>query len=246
MHTDTQESSHETSRTRWSVVRAAHEGNEAERLSALEYLFRRYAPALRTFVARRFQLSDAESEDLVQDFVLDRVLHKSLLAKARADRGRFRHFLLRSISRYSIDYLRAQSAQKRRLLHSAVSLDQLLEDGFERAAVEEETLFNDAFTRQIVGEAIRRTQRHCLNLSREDLWTIFEGRLLGPLLEDVPPISYDALCEELGLGSVAEAQNLLVSVKRIFKRQFHSIVQEYADSPQDVTEELSLLRSFLK
>lgn len=225
---------------------AAHEGNEQERLSALEYLFRRYAPALQTFVGRRFQLAPAEAEDLVQDFVLDRVLHKSLLAKARADRGRFRHFLLRSVSRFSIDYLRAQNTRKRRLQNSAVSLDQLLDDGFEQAADADETLFNDAFTRQIVGEAIRRTQRHCLNMSREDLWTIFEGRLLGPLLEDLPPKSYETLCEELELRSVAEAQNLLVSVKRIFKRQFHSIVQEYADSPQDITEELSLLQSFLK
>lgn len=237
-------SSAQSSRTRWTVVRSVQDGTDEERLEALEVLLKRHSPALTQFLVTRFQISRELAEDWTQDFVLDRILQKGLIEKASKERGRFRNFLLRSITSFALNQIRAVNTEKRRALWNAGSLNELEEHGFEVPDTETERAFNEAFTRHAIEQSVERTREHCLKIGRQDIWEVFEARILKPLLHEVPADDYESLCERLQLKSVGDAHNLLVSGKRMFRRELRSTVADYSESNQVVEEELKLLKKF--
>ncbi|MEW6159677.1 MAG: hypothetical protein AB1813_19785, partial [Verrucomicrobiota bacterium] len=206
--------------TQWAVVRRAAENDETYRLEAMEQLLCRYCPALKEFVLRRFGLREEECDDLIQSFVLDKVLKRNLLAQASQERGKFRTFLLRSLQNYLRDKLKWQHTQARRPEHGWLSLSELSPDDLNQINAESRDLFDDSFARQVIAETLHRCHTHCVSHGLEDVWEIFHARILGPMLEDVPPEPYEQLQAALGLSSVEEAHNKLGSAKRIFRKQF--------------------------
>ena len=44
--------------------------------------------------------------------------------------------------------------------------------------------------------------------------------------------------EELGLNSAVEARNLLLTAKRIFRRELETVVMEYSNDSAELEEEL--------
>ena len=82
-------------------------------------------------------------------------------------------------------------------------------------------------------------------VGREQMWGVFEARVLGPTLEQREPISYAELVDRFKLESPAQASNLLVSGKRMFIRALHSVVAEYGASEEDVEQEIADLQTIL-
>ena len=86
----------------------------------------------------------------------------------------------------------------------------------------------------------------CLADGREDVWLVFEGRVLAEVFEDKEPISYETLAEKLGLRSPTQAANLLVTaVNGLYGRLLKVAVSEYERDEQHVEEELADLRASL-
>jgi DNA-directed RNA polymerase specialized sigma24 family protein len=93
------------SSTCWSTVRrAGADGHERE--GALDRLIRQYRPALKHYLTSHFRMDASTADDVVQGFLLDKILKRNLLNKASEDRGKFRTFLLTAIHRYTLDFLR--------------------------------------------------------------------------------------------------------------------------------------------
>jgi RNA polymerase sigma-70 factor (ECF subfamily) len=106
--------------TSWTVVLAAggHAPGSAEALASLcaAYWYPIYA-----FVRRRGYARE-EAEDLTQDFFA-RMLEHDTLAKARRERGRFRSFLLASVTNFLTNEWDRGRAQKRGGACVTLSLD---------------------------------------------------------------------------------------------------------------------------
>ena len=99
--------------THWSEVFSAGQPAQEEGRKALENLLVRYQPALKAHLIGRFCLTEDQAMDLLQEFVLAKVLEKNLVGQADQARGRFRTFLLTSLDNFVVGQLRHQSAQKR-------------------------------------------------------------------------------------------------------------------------------------
>jgi RNA polymerase sigma-70 factor (ECF subfamily) len=84
--------------THWSVVLAAGDSASPDSREALETLCRQYWYPLYVFV-RRNGHSPEDAKDLTQAF-FERLLEKHCLSKVRAERGRFRMFLLASLTHF--------------------------------------------------------------------------------------------------------------------------------------------------
>ena len=70
------------------------------------------------------------------------------------------------------------------------------------------------------------------------MWRLFEGRVLGPTLEDAEPLPYEQLVSELGYRSPSQAWNALVTVKRMFERSLRSVIRDYVgDGDERLIEE---------
>ena len=107
--------------TRWSQVVAAADPRSPESHRALSLLCESYWPPLYAYVRRR--VSDAhEAQDLTQEFFA-RLLDKNYLEVARADRGRFRAFLLTAIRNFLANEWDRARALKRGGGRTPLSLD---------------------------------------------------------------------------------------------------------------------------
>jgi len=96
--------------TKWSIVLISGRGN-AKGEEALAELCQAYWLPLYTF-ARRDGRSPADAEDLVQGF-LAKAISDRLFARADAERGKMRTFLLTAFRRYARDEYRKALAEKR-------------------------------------------------------------------------------------------------------------------------------------
>ncbi len=231
-------------RTQWTQVRIAGEAGSAQGRKALEELLHKYLPPLRAHLVLKRGIEAEKAEDLLQAFIVNRVLEQELIARADQKRGRFRTFLLTALDRFVISQYRAEAALKRSpppTMHKDVpeSMPPHHREKTPSAA------FEIQWARDILQEAIQRMQEHCEASGRMDLWGVFDARLLGPLLDGTPRVPYGALVERFGFDSPAQASNALVTAKRMFARFLRRVVADYLPNPEDIEQELRDLQKIL-
>jgi DNA-directed RNA polymerase specialized sigma24 family protein len=230
--------------TRWTMVGRAGETDPATARKALGQLLQVYLPALRAHLVSIKRIDPTHAEDLLQSFISAKFLEANLAAEADRTKGKFRTLLLTALDRFVISEHRRASARKRGGCRSpAIDIDQI--DVVASGEGSPSALFDVSWGRNLVGEAVRRMEAECRMSGRPDLWGVFDCRFLSPILDGTPPAEYDELVQRFGFKSPSQASNALITAKRMFHRVLHSIVAEYARSPQEVDDELRDLCAIL-
>lgn len=207
----------------------------------LNELLLRYHPPLKAYLAAAFPQMEARADELLQDFMEDRMLKPGWLRRARRERGRFRNLLKASLKNFVRDRFRASQAE-------AAALSELNPDVPAEQRAEE--AFGLEWARVILAEVLRRMELYCRKPrgKRRDrilIWETFRLRLLQPILEGAEPVGYAALVAKLNIASPAAAQNLLITARRIFSRQLNTVLAEFEQSDRAARIELQDLRRFL-
>ena len=231
--------------TSWSMVaRAAHVRSSVRRRT-LDTLLRQYLPVLRAYLAARRRISPDEAEDLVQGFLASKVLEQQILKRADPARGKFRTFLMTALERYALDEWRKDTAAKRSPAGGRAPdpLGDLAEA--DHPPAEAADLFDLEWARQAVDLAVSRMRRECQAGGRQDVWGVFEARVLGPTLHDAEPVPYAQLVLRFGIASPEQAVALLTTGKRMFSRNLREVVSEYAEDEHEAEEELRRLKRIL-
>lgn len=229
--------------TQWSLVLRAGASDE-ERRDALELVLTTYLPAMKAHLVRRKGLQSEQAEDLLQEFVTDKVLQKNLIAQANRELGRFRTFLLTALDRFLINHLRDQRAAKR----SPGTPLATFEDHMDGAACIDRPsdAFDIAWARQVIEEALRRMQVECEAAGRHDLWNVFRCRVTGPILEGTDPVDYRDLVRQFGFRSPSQATNALVTAKRMYARMVRDVIAQYARDDAEIEAEIDDLHRVLE
>ena len=220
--------------TNWDDIRNSLEGLGAESPS-MEQLIRRYLPPLKRLLARK-RIGADKAEDILQAFIADKLLTGKLLKRVNAGKGRFRSYLARSLMNFVVEEARKT---RPRWAH-AVQIDHL-EIADKRQALED---YEVSWARQVVSNARDLMHRQCMTIAREDIWCVFQGRLLRPAYENGEPVPYTELMGPHQLNGPTNACNLLTTAKRMFKRCLLQTVAEYA--PQDADQEMEKLIRILR
>lgn len=228
--------------TNWSAVHRAAHPSQVWGEEALAALLERYRPALKAHLMFAKRLALEQAEDLLHDFIADKVLQHSLLADSDPSRGRFRTYLLTALDRYAVSVHRRDAAQKRAPEGGFVVLEDL---DLPANSASQSSAGDVEWARQVIMEALERTQTECEATGRASFWSMFEARVVGPLLHGEPPPVYEELVEQLGFQSPLQASNALTTAKRIFSRMLREVVAEYAESEEAVEAELQELRAVL-
>ena len=222
--------------TLWTGVR--HAGQSG---AALAQLLPRYLRPLRTHLLLQRKLPPDKADDLLQGFLAEKVLERNLVEHADREKGRFRTFLLVSLDRYVSNQLRNERCAKR----SAQGMSDMIADAAQVDALGPAVAFEMAWARQVLADAAIRMRHDCRSAGREDIWCVFEARILSPTLEGAAPVSYDDLTRRHQLDSVEAARNLLVTGKRMFARSIRGVVGEYIKDDALVEQEITELRQLL-
>jgi RNA polymerase sigma-70 factor (ECF subfamily) len=235
------------SQTDWSMVIAAGGDDTAEAEEALGLLVRRYWPAIYAY----FRYSGPrgrdvhEAADLTQGFVCDVILGRKLLHYADPKRGRFRALLLTAVENYVRDRHRYETAGRRSVdgikpLNLDPELLATIRGGRDQRP---ENAFSYQWSATLVRQVLARVQNECERDELSGHWTIFEARIVRPMLTGESPVSYARLVERLNLVDASQAANMMVTVKRRFATALYEEVGKTVNDPSETEGELlALLR----
>jgi len=230
--------------THWSLVRRAGQASVATRRLCLEILLPRYLPALRAHLTLDKRIPAERADDLLQGFIADKVVEQNLVALADPARGKFRSFLLAALNCYVIDQYRHDHTARRAARPHAMS-DKVAAEEPESHDAQPCQQFEVIWARELIAQALRLMREECQQTGREDIWEVFECRVVRPAFEGAEPMAYETLIEKFALGSPLQAYNLLTTGKRIFVRLLRSAAGEYATDDASVDEEINDLKSIL-
>jgi RNA polymerase sigma-70 factor (ECF subfamily) len=236
------------SQTDWSMIFEARGDDPAgEPDAAMNRLMRRYWPAVYAFV-RRSGRDVHEAADVTQGFVCDVVLGRRLLRDADPARGRFRSLLLASLRNYLRERHRFDTRRRRAPRSGpAISLEaEHLEHLAPGSGPTPETAFSAQWAAALIDAVLRRVRESCVRDGLGPHWSIFEERVVRPMLFGTPPVAYEAIVSRLGLESVPQAANMTVTVKRRFARALRKEVAQTVEEPWHVEEEMKSLRRDLE
>ena len=214
----TQPASQDALATQWSLIDAVAAGDRL----ALDRFLERYLPAFRNYLVRTLRRDHEDVDDLLQQFLQEKLLEQNLVARVNRDVG-FRKFVYRSLKNFVTDQFR----RERRRTEGQISLD---EDHHEHLATTDSDadLFDVAWADFVLREALQRVRRECFARQQERIWEIFESRVLQPLREGIPPASYEELQQQFQFDSPIQAANALETAKRKLRLHLQEVIAEYA------------------
>jgi len=221
--------------THWSLIGGASQGSAEEQRQALTLLVKKYLPALRWHLLARRRIKQNEVDDFLQEFLLSKILLNDIIRLADARRGRFRTFLATALDRFIINKREYETAAKR----SSLRRENLEEDGSIPAdnGRTPSEMIDYYWGRQVLGQAIRRMRVECSDPKRADLWTVFRGRVLHPIIHNSQPIPFAELAKSPSVGSAARGSHLLETANRTFVRSLRSVIGAY-DSKAHIDDEI--------
>ena len=220
--------------TQWTLV--AEAGDPAHPLhdEALSQLLHLYRPALCSHLIRRRRLPPEQADDMLQEFIVRKILQYNLPARADRTRGKFRTLLLSALD----NFVRTRCAAE----DPCGSLPESHDASDDSPSPDES--FDIPWARQVLHEAMRRMRAECHQTGRHDLWDVFESRIVAPALEGVTPVDYQTLVIRHKLQSPMQASNILMTGKRTFERTLRLVISEYA-TEDEIEIEIIELRQIL-
>ena len=224
--------------THWSMVLRAGDRRSPESEGALERLCRTYWYPLYAFV-RRKGYSHEEAQDLTQGF-FEKFLAKDYLNSVQRERGRFRTFLMTSLTHFLANDWDRATAQKRGGKATLISLDAETEaeERYKLEPVDYATadrLYEQRWAHALMATVLDR-------LAEEMEAARFEA-LKNFLLGD-GPASYAEAGKQLGL-SVAAVTSAIHRMRARFGALLRDEISDTVASPEEVEEEIRHLINLL-
>ena len=152
-------------------------------------LLRLYWPALKAHLVYKKRIHANDADDLVQAFIENKVLERNLVGGADQSRGRFRNLLLTALDNFVANQRRRLSAKKR-TADRAQAVDPVEQVDWSDGSLPPDKAFEVNWARQLLDEVVKRMKAECEKSGRDDLWGIFEGRILLPIFEAKEPLGY--------------------------------------------------------
>ncbi len=232
--------------TRWPLVELAGRGSDAQGHQALAAILRCYLPPLRWHLIVRKRVAPDQADDLLQDFVADRVLAAGLLAKAVREKGKFRTFLIVALDHFLLNHLRHARAARRKpagRASAAAPLDEAMQLGVDQPDLNHG--FEVEWARSVLHEALDRMRDTLGRQGRQDIWELFDDRVVGPSLRGTTPKPYAELVACTLFQSPAQASNAALTGRRMFVRVLREVIGEYVATEEQLNDEIADLRRIL-
>jgi RNA polymerase sigma-70 factor (ECF subfamily) len=229
--------------THWSIVSKAGGADSPEVLAALEKLCRTYWFPLFSFI-RRTGHGEEDAKDLTQEFFALLIERKDFQT-VDARKGKFRTFLLASLTHFLSNQRDRAGALKRGGGKITISLDEMTADQLQRyepaSGLSPDKLFDQRWALTVLEQGVAQLERE---MSAEGKGIQFEA--LKPFLTNEPRDGeYGEVASRLGLA----AASIAVMVHRMRQRYRELVRAEVANtvsSPTEVEEELQHLRAVLE
>lgn len=207
--------------THWSFITQLRDASGASREQMVASFLSRYLPPMAAYLRFQYrQLPSADLEDLMQDFVADRVIRRSVLDYARENRGPLRVFLRACLNNFAKTWLGRRSRAR------TIRVDDIGLDRWHPGAGPGACPFDVAWARHVILQGVERLREECEGGEGSLVWAVFEARMYLPMLDGETPTPYQTLSVRLEVESKALA-NLLTTAKRKLKHHLLDVIGDY-------------------
>jgi len=210
--------------TQWTAI---EDGKHRETLKA--ELYTQYWNPLYHYI-RRQGLSTEDAQDYVQGFLTEILLGREFISKADRTRGRFRSLLLISFKNY-IGMIRRKNKMP---LSSEIDVSEC--DIPEVIPQDPVAAFDYTWATSILDRVLIDLENECKQDNLETHWAIFKEKVLDPLMDNTPVPSLTDLCRRNAIANASQASNMIVTVKRRFRKILNRYLAENNNS-EDLSED---------
>ena len=227
--------------TRWSIVLSAGDpGSEEQKgRDALAELCRTYWRPIFSFVCWR-GYSPEDAQDLTQDFFV-MIFRNNWFQQADPNRGRFRSFLLKSLSNFLSNAAERNHAQKRGGDVKFVSWDEWIAEAPSQISFPEKALstlppelvFDLRWAATVVEQTLRRLREECESKGRLRLFETLSSYLSGERAD----ASYPELATTLGIPENA-VKKQLHNMRQRYRWLLRDEVAHTVENPAEVDDEI--------
>jgi DNA-directed RNA polymerase specialized sigma24 family protein len=219
--------------TRISVIERIRKGDAEARNEALGIFVEDYRPALMDFLVKAKRVDPVDADDLVNDFILNKVMQGKVLELANGQ-GRFRSALRTCIQRYLIDSIRKKSREP---ITPRAAPEPVAGSNTESNEVDP---LDRVWATAIFTGALAQMRQESPH------WELFVDRVLTQ-----PPLGYTEIIERHGYTNPQKASNSLMTAKRTFNRILSANIEAQTSlgaktGDSEIKDEAQLLRVLLQ
>lgn len=225
--------------THWSELERIGQSGDESIGKHLDRLLSVYMPPLKEFLVRGRGYSPDEADDVLQGFVVDRIIQGRLIAKADQERGKFRTLLIAALKNYAFNVRRRE--------RRGGEVTPLASDRLETVCASDDPcgIFEIAWAKQLVSDALRQMEQYCCQSKRTDIWDVFYMQVVQPIYNNTQRPSYKDIVHRFRCESPTQACNIVITGKRIFSRILRELIQDYVRDSSLVEEEFQDLRRII-
>jgi len=220
------------------MIAQTTEADEAVAGEALERLVRRYWAAVYAYI-RRTGRDVHEAADLTQGFVCDIIISRRLCDHADPQRGRFRTLLRSAVKNYLHEKYRTDRKRSLELDGPPLPLEDAQVQGSTRETPDQAFCYQWSAT--LIRQVLTQVKASCEADGLDAHWTVFEHRVVRPMLFDEPPTDHATLVKQLSLKDEPQSANMMITVKRRFARALYQEIGRTVIDPQQIEDELNEL-----
>jgi DNA-directed RNA polymerase specialized sigma24 family protein len=229
--------------TRWSVVLVAGRRSSPDSRRALESLCQAYWYPLYAYVRRRVaDVNDAH--DLTQAFFAE-LLAKNYVGSAKAERGRFRAFLLTSLKHFLSKERERAKAQKRGGGKGPIPLDFESADSRYRlepaGGLTAEQIYDREWAVALLGRILQRLEAESTGAGKPEQFEQLKGFLIG----EHAGTTYAEVACRLNMTEAA-VKMAATRLRRRYRALLREEIAETLSGPEEVDDEISKLFATLQ
>ena len=230
--------------TQWSLIENIKAGEDRDK-TLIGFLLEQYWKPVYCFL-RRKGYDNEQAKDLTQGFFHEVVLNRDLVGRAEQAKGRFRSFLLHALEQYAIKQSLKDRARRRIPREKLVSLEVVEPPALPQrvANATAEDTYHYAWLSALLERVIAQVRAECAEQGMKTHWTLFEDRVVRPILSGQPAPSLADLCESHSIEDAKTASNMIVTVKRRFRAALLQHVRRTVLARDQALDELEELLQF--
>lgn len=226
--------------THWSEIFNARATDDIRQKVVMEALLKKYWKPVYCCIRHR-GYDNEQAKDLTQGFFHEVLLNSNLIQQADPTKGRFRTFLLTALNHHLVSMSRKEKAKKRMpkgqmLLLGSDDLPDLPETC---SSMNSDQAFNYVWATQILDQVLTQVEQECNNTSKKKHWQIFHAKILSPIVKNEPSPPLRELCKKYGIENEAKASNMIVTVKRSFRRVLEDQLRHFVKTDSEIEDELN-------
>lgn len=223
--------------THWSLIEGIKKNQDKDQ-ALIGLLLGRYWKPVYCYLRRKGYRNE-EAKDLTQGFFHEIVLSRHVVQRTDPSKGRFRSFLLHTLSQFLIDQKRKGSTQTRIPNDKLVPLDISDPPVLPHTILERspEDCFSYTWKSDLVDRTLSDVQTECEEQGLQTHWHLFRDKILLPTLHDRESQPMKAVGARYGVASESRAFNMLLTVKRRFKAALRRNLANTVLIKEDIDEE---------